>query len=251
MKATLLAVTAISLLSASAFAADLGVPFKAPPAAAPFAWTGCYAGANAGGGWGQKDLSDSAGFLAGAGGPSSASLGIDGYLLGGQLGCDYQLASGWVLGVEGYAAGGNIGGSAVVPVPRDNATFSATTNLLTSGTARIGYAFDRWLPYVKGGVAWASDNYTVGDVGGVYNATASEDRFGWTVGAGIEWALSTDWSVKLEYDYYGFGTQGVAFVDNNGGINGGAPFPVDINQNIQVVKLGLNFHVWAWPGVAP
>jgi outer membrane immunogenic protein len=242
MKATLLAVTALSLLSASAFAADLGVPLKALPGPAPFAWTGCYAGANAGGGWGQKDLIDSAGFLGGLGppgGPRAASLNIDGYMLGGQLGCDYQFDSGLVLGVEGYAAGGNIGGNALVPVPGGNATFSDTTNLLTSGTARIGYAYGRWLPYVKGGVAWASNNYTVAEVLGAYNATASEDRFGWTVGAGIEWAVWGDWSVKLEYDYYGFGTQSVTFTDGVSNTTG----PVSINQSIQVVMLGLNFRV--------
>jgi outer membrane immunogenic protein len=247
MKATLLAVTALSLLSAWAFAADLGVPLKAPPEPAPFAWTGCYGGANAGGGWGQKDLTDSAGFLGGLGGPSSASLNINGYMLGGQLGCDYQLASGWVLGVEGYAAGGKIGGSAVAPVTGDNATFSDTTNLLSSGTGRIGYAYGRWLPYVKGGVAWASDNYTVADVLGAYNATASEDRFGWTVGAGIEWALSTDWSIKLEYDYYGFGTQSVTFTDAVSGTTG----PLNINQTIQIVKLGLNFRIGGDLGWSP
>ncbi len=95
------------------------------------------------------------------------------------------------------------------------------------------------------GAAWASDNYTVADVLGLYNATASEDRFGWTVGAGIEWALSNDWSVKLEYDYYGFGTQSVTFTDGVSGATG----PVDIKQNIQVITLGLNFHIWA--GGAP
>lgn len=247
MKAALLAGAALPLLTASAFAADLGVPFKAPPEPAPFVWTGCYAGANASGGFGQKNLTDSAGFLAGLGGPSSASLEIDGYLLGGQLGCDYQFASGWVLGVEGYAAGGKIGGNAMVPVPGDNATFSDNTNLLTSGTARIGYAYGRWLPYIKGGAAWASDNYTVADVLGAYNATASEDRFGWTVGAGIEWAVWNDWSVKLEYDYYGFGTQSATFTDGVSLATG----PVDIKQNIQVVKLGLNFHVWSGPGGGP
>ncbi len=247
MKATLLAVTALSLLSASAFAADLGVPLKAPPEPAPFAWTGCYAGANVGGGLGQKDLTDSAGFLGGLGGPSSASLDINGYMLGGQLGCDYQFASGWVLGIEGYAAGGNISGSALAPVTGDNATFSDTTNLLTSGTARIGYAYGRWLPYVKAGVAWASDNYTVADVLGAYNATASEDHFGWTVGAGIEWALSTDWSIKLEYDYYGFGTQSVTFTDAVSGTAG----PLNINQTVQIVKLGLNFRVGGDLGWSP
>ena len=240
MKATLLAAAAFSLMTASAFAADLGVPSAAP---ARFTWTGCYAGGNVGGGWGQKDLTDTTGFLAGLGGPSSASLDIDGYMLGGQIGCDYQFASGWVLGVEGYAAGGKIGGSTVVPVPGDNATFSDTTNLLTSGTARIGYAWGRWLPYVKGGAAWASDNYTVVDALSAYDAVASEDRFGWTAGAGIEWALWDDWSVKLEYDYYGFGTQNVTFTDNVSSATG----PVELKQNIQVITLGLNFHVFAGP----
>ncbi len=247
MKAPLLAVTAFSLLSASAFAADLGpIPYKAPLAPAPFGWTGCYAGGNVGGGWGQKDLTDTSGFLVANGGPGAVSLGIDGYLLGGQIGCDYQFASDWVLGVEGYAAGGKIGGNTTDIAVADPATFSDTTNLLTSGTARIGYAFGRWLPYIKGGVAWASDNYTVADVLGAYNATASEDRFGWTVGAGIEWALWNDWSVKLEYDYYGFGTQGVAFTPD-----GVTNFYENVKQNIQVVKLGVNFHIWAGPGAAP
>ncbi len=246
MKAPLLAVTALSLLSASAFAADLGpLPYKAPPAPPPLTWTGCYAGVNVDGGWGRKDMTDTAGFLVANGGPGAASLDIDGYLLGGQVGCDYQFASDWVLGVEGYAAGGRIGGNALVPVPGDNATFNDTTNFLTSGTARIGYAFGPWLPYIKGGFAWAGDNYTLADALGTYSAAASEDRFGWTVGAGIEWLFARDWSLKLEYDYYGFGTQAVQFVDGNGLINGGNPFPVDIKQNIQVVKLGVNFHFWA------
>ena len=245
MKATLVAAAAFSLMTASAFAADLGVPSAAP---ARFTWTGCYAGGNVGGGWGQKDLTDSAGFLAGLGppgGPSAASLNISGYMVGGQIGCDYQFPSNWVLGVEGYAAGGKISGSAVVPVPGDNATFSDTTNFLTSGTARIGYAWGRWLPYVKGGAAWASDNYTVADVLGAYDAVASEDRFGWTAGAGIEWALWDDWSVKLEYDYYGFGTRSVTFTNEDDRRRLLAPWSV--KQDIQVVTLGLNFHVFAGP----
>ena len=58
MKATLLAGAFVSFLSVSAFGADLGVPVIAPIAPPPFTWTGCYAGAQAAGGWGQKDLND-------------------------------------------------------------------------------------------------------------------------------------------------------------------------------------------------
>jgi outer membrane immunogenic protein len=241
MKAIILAGAALSLLTVSASAADLGLPVKAP-ISTPFTWTGCYAGANAGGGWGQKDLTDNTGFLQAEGGPASANLDIDGYMLGGQLGCDYQFPSNLVLGVEGYAAGGKIGGSTAVTAVEPG-TFSDTTNFLTSGTARIGYAMGRWLPYIKGGAAWAFDNYSVvsADGGATYDETGIEDRFGWTVGGGIEWALWNDWSLKLEYDYYGLGTQSVMLTNGS----------VEMKQDIQTVLLGLNFHVFAGDRLAP
>jgi outer membrane immunogenic protein len=244
MKATALAAIALSLANAPAFAADLGVPSPAP---ARFSWTSCYAGGNVGGGWGEKDLTDTAGFLTGLGGPGSASLDIDGYMLGGQVGCAYQFGSGLVLGVEGYAAGGKISGSTTFAALAGSGAYKATTNFLSSGTARIGYAWGRWLPYVKGGAAWAGDSYSVIDAAGAYDAEATEDRFGWTIGTGIEWALWNDWSLNLEYDYYGFGTQNVTFTDNVGGTTG----PVAIKQDIQVVKLGVSFHVFAGEDLAP
>ena len=117
MKATLLAGAFVSFLSVSAFGADLGVPVIAPIAPLPFTWTGCYAAAQAAGGWGQKDLNDSAGIVSPISGFTSANLNISGYPLGAQLGCDYQFASHWVVGFEGAASGGNIGSSIGVATP--------------------------------------------------------------------------------------------------------------------------------------
>ena len=80
MKAIILIGAAVVLLlTVSASAADLGICSVAP---SRFAWMGCYAGGQAGGGFGQKDLSDNAGFLAALGGPSSADLDSSGYVLG-------------------------------------------------------------------------------------------------------------------------------------------------------------------------
>ena len=236
--------TAFLMSTISAFAADLRVSPVRPPL---FSWTGCYAGGNVGGGWGQKDLTDSAGFLASLGGPNSANLDTSGYMLGGQIGCDYQFASGLVLGVEGGATGGDISGSTLVVVPGDNATFRGKTDFLSDATARVGYAWDRWLPYIKGGAAWAGNRYSVFDVSQAYDAEGLETRLGWTLGAGIEWALWDNWSIKLEYDYYGFGTRSVTFIDNVGGTFG----PVDVKHDIQVIKLGINFHVFAGQVLAP
>ncbi len=248
MKATLLGGAAATLLSVSAFGADLGLP-PAPPPLPPFSWTGCYGGGQVGGGFGQKDLTDTVGTFAGFSGFASANLNISGYMLGAQIGCDYQFASNWVIGIEGAAAGGNIGGNTAVAQPGaiagDSATFKETTDFLTSTTARIGFAWDHWLLYAKGGGAWAGDRYSaIGAFQGTpYDLEGLETRLGWTAGGGIEWALWQSWSVKLEYDYYGFGSRSVTFIDPNTGNTG----PANIKQNIQVIMLGLNFHPFFGP----
>ena len=250
MKATLLGGAALSLLTVSAFGADLEVPLKAPLVPPPFTWTSCYAGVQVGGGLGQTNLNDSAGILSPFTGFTSASLGISGYTIGGLIGCDYQFASNCRLGLEGAVSGGKIAGSTGVAtpgLPGDSATFTANTDLLTSVTARVGYAWNDWLLYGKGGAAWAGNRYSAFDAAVTYDYAGLENRFGWTAGAGIEWAFWHDWSVRLEYDYYGFGTRSVTFIDNITGNVG----PLDIKQNIQVVKLGLNFHIFAGPPSAP
>ncbi len=246
MKTTLIGSAAFSLLTVSAFAADLGVPpTSAPPPA--FTWTSCYGGLHAGGGLGQKDLTDTAGVLSPTTGFTAVNLGISGYMLGGQIGCDYQFAPNWILGIEGAVSGGNIGGKTVFAppgIPGDTTTFKETTDFLMSATARVGYTWDRWMLYAKGGFADAGDKYDAFDTAATYNFEGLENRIGWTAGAGVEWALWEDWSVRLEYDYYGFGTRSVTFIDSTIAMTSG---PEEIKQNIQVVTLGLNFHVFAGP----
>jgi outer membrane immunogenic protein len=250
MKATLIGGAAFSLLTVSAFGADLGTDmhFKAATVAPPFTWTSCYGGGHAGGGWGQKDLTDTAGVLSPITGFSSANLDIAGYMVGGQIGCDYQFAPNWVLGIEGTVSGGDIGGKTTIAVPLvaagDTATFKETTDFLMSATARVGYTWDRWMLYAKGGVAGAGDKYSAFDAFQNYDFEGLENRIGWTGGAGIEWAVWQDCSVRLEYDYYGFGQRSVTFIDNTLVLASG---PENIKQNIQVVTLGLNFHVFAGP----
>jgi opacity protein-like surface antigen len=249
MKATLLGGAAASLLMVSAFAADIRIPPAQPQVVIPpFTWTSCYAGVQAGGGWGKKELTDTVGIFSdpSVAGFSSASLDVSGYMVGGQIGCDYQFAPTWVVGIEGAATGGNISKTTNFAVPSlaDTASFRSTTDFLASITGRIGYASDRWLVYGKGGVALVGDRYHVDDVNGIYFFDATENRIGWTAGAGVEWAFTPEWSVKLEYDYYGFGTKSVLLEDTTiAMINA----PVNINQNIQVVLLGVNFHARSGP----
>jgi opacity protein-like surface antigen len=250
MKKTLLGGAALSLLlTVPAFAADLAVPLAAYPAPSPppFTWTSCYGGLRAGGGIGQSDLTDTAGVVSGISGFSTANLNLAGWMAGGQLGCDYQFAPSWVVGIEGAVTGGNISKTATIAVPLvaagDTATYKATTDFLMSATVRVGYAWDRWMLYAKGGFAGAGNNYSAFDAFQTYNIQGTENRVGWTAGAGLEWAFREDLSVRLEYDYYGFGSNTATFIDSVSTTSG----PVNIKQNIQLITLGVNFHAYAGP----
>jgi outer membrane immunogenic protein len=249
------------MVAGPAFAADLPqMPVKAT-FAQRFTWTGCYLGAHVGGAWMRNDVTDPVllvqdnvnlggpGFT--TGGPTTVGVNESGAVVGGQIGCDYQFPSNFVLGVEGAASGGTMKGSTVVALPNsppDTAVVHVKTDFVPTLTGRAGYAVDHWLFYAKGGVAWASSKYSVT---GTFNGGAGLGlpfdfeglslRTGWTAGGGVEWAFADDWSARLEYDYYDFGTHTATMSDV---VNG--PGPLSFKTTMQTVKLGVNFHVWGW-----
>lgn len=249
-----------SLIGTPVLAAD--IPVKALRAAPPpvFSWTGCYIGGHIGWGWGRNTFSDASsdasrslvGLLTGppAFSPSSIGADTDGFLGGGQAGCDYQFAPRWVIGAEGQFSfadiSGNVSGTRTPSVfSSESGTFSAKADWLASATARLGYAWaPGWLLYIKGGAAWAHDKYnverqtTVVPVGAIpVTYVASETRAGWTVGGGVEWAFADHWSTRLEYQFYGFGSRELAFVSNRNEPN---RF-VNVEQQIHTLKLGVNY----------
>jgi outer membrane immunogenic protein len=241
------------IMAAPAFAADM--PAKA---AAPFAerfnWTSCYLGGHVGGGFGHKDMTDPVQLVqdqapfAGPGattGITTVSPAPSGAVIGGQIGCDYQFAPSWVVGIEGAVSASTMKNTRSVGLPLgnpDTAFVKASTDFLPSVTMRLGYAIDNVLLYAKGGVALAGDKYDVtGSFAGTpFSFEGLDNRLGWTVGGGVDWAFSHHWSANLEYDYYQFGHGNILMSDP---INTFAGF-VNVRQNVQVVKVGLNFHVW-------
>jgi outer membrane immunogenic protein len=257
MKRLRLIGAAVSLLSIAspALAADLPMNVnKAIATAPPFTWTSCYLGAHAGGGFASPNVSDPVQLVQdsffGAGstiGTTTADLRETGVVVGGQIGCDYQFAPRWVVGIEGAASGSNMKDSTSVGLPLgapgETALVTTKTDFLPSVTARFGYAVDRWLLYVKGGAALAGDEYSVtGTFTGLpFDFEGLDSRIGWTAGGGVEWAFSGSWSAKIEYDYFGFGRTNVLMSDSINTFSGS----VNVKQSVQMVKLGLNFHVWA------
>jgi outer membrane immunogenic protein len=276
MKRILLATTALAL-SSPVFAADLAparMPLKAPPVAArPFSWTGCYVGGHLGGDWGHANFVDPNSFFApglGEFAPTGSGAGFDqgaGFVGGGQIGCDYQFATNWVAGIAGDFSWTNLDGSASNPyaflasdplfggkagVP---ASLRDQTDWLASVTGRVGYTWDHWMLYGKGGVAWEHSRDSVGPLtffgnlaafcaafatGTSCNASGTDTDTGWTVGVGLAWAFADNWSAGIEYDHYGFGSHSVSLTAS-GPLTGTGSAPITVNQNIEVVKATLDY----------
>jgi outer membrane immunogenic protein len=112
-------------------------------------------------------------------------------------------------------------------------------------SARVGYALANWLFYARAGAAWAGNKYSItGTFAGTpFGFEGVDNRFGWTAGAGVEWAFAQVWSARLEYDYLALGHRSALMSDAINGFSGG----MSVNQSAQMVKLGINFHMWAVP----
>src|SRR5882757_7806427 len=246
MKRLLLATAALStLVVAPAMSADLAVKapvYKAAPPVYAYNWTGCYVGGNVGGLWARKDWTST---TPGTVGQAIGRHDVDSWLGGIQAGCNYQFAGGWVVGIQGDYGWTDAKGSHVDPF-FGVSTLSSNTKSLASVTGRVGYAWDRFLGYVKGGGAWERDDYSwfVTAIPGIA-LNGSETRGGWTVGVGGEYAF-LDWLTGfVEYDYYDFGTRTVGLT----GI-GGLTANFDIHERKSVFKAGLNFKFGGAPVVA-
>jgi outer membrane immunogenic protein len=248
MKKLLLASTA-AVFSGSVFAADLPahMPAKAPmvAVAAPSSWTGCYVGAHAGAGWAHTGFSDSTGNVIAPVGDVIGDNSGTSFIGGGQLGCDYQFATNWVVGLAGDFSWANIDGQVNDPFFAGKnpgpLTVRSRTDFIASATGRLGYAWDHYLLYAKGGAAWSHDKYDVNNFACFFTAcfsNATATRSGWTAGGGLEWAFAPSWSVLVEYDHYGFGTKSYTLVDPN---NPAFPAAFNVKQDLDVVKIGVNY----------
>ena len=245
-KALIAAITLTALGTGAAGAADL--PVKAPPVYAPpaFSWTGCYIGGNIGAAWSRSEWSDSV-FGLTWGGTSNAR-----FIGGGQIGCNYQFNNpGLVIGVEGDFdwVEHTVNGNNTVIGPRGHTFFlSSSDTRIATLAGRFGFAVDHALFYGKAGAGWVgNDGFTVTDVttNQAFVGSNSNTASGWLVGAGIEYAVTNYWTVKLEYDYLGL--PGRSFVVPGTVIPALAGDTITSNHNVQMVKLGFNY-LFSWGG---
>jgi outer membrane immunogenic protein len=240
--------------------------FTAPPAFAPpraYNWTGVYIGLNAGGGWDNSHWAASPWPSA----PMEGDYTLSGALLGGTLGYNLQAGnSSFVVGVEADLAWSSIKGTTpafiaqvasidpvtaapiTTPTPGCFPNCEVTNPWLATARLRFGYSFDwiDWiLPYVTAGVAVGR---LEANIAGIPLGRQSANNLGWTVGAGVEMAISGPWTVKLEFlhaDLSGFSCDmscgKLNSFDSGGNI---VPGGVHINASENIIRAGLNFRIW-------
>jgi opacity protein-like surface antigen len=231
-------------------------------------WTGFYLGGFGGATQGTANWG-----FAGTGATGSVSPHVAGYLFGGDAGYNYQSGV-YVFGLEadlgstktqgGIGCGPFSSSGAAAPFTLSGMyemTCNANINWVATATARIGYAWDRALFYVKGGGAWTNEQFSATCNYGAFNLNngtggfhctgpngtnggspgsngffGNKDAGGWVIGWGTEYALTSHWSAKGEADYIGFGNRTIVANDP---ING--PTSITASMHIWQEKIGVNY----------
>jgi outer membrane immunogenic protein len=203
-------------------AADIPRPvYKGVPRSviAYYNWTGFYAGVHAGYASGSSDWEFAAAPA------SNVSVSPKGYLFGLTLGYNWQLGS-FVYGLEADYSFGDVNGETTC---LGVLTCETKHSSLATFRGRIGYAFDRFLPYLTAGGAYGNIKASIPQV----PLESSDSKFGWAAGAGIEYAFLGNWTAKLEYLYVDLGSFETNFftpVTTN---------TVSLSENI--IRVGLNY----------
>jgi high affinity Mn2+ porin len=225
------------VLASSATAADMAL--KAPAFKTIYDWTGFYLGGHfgyGGGGLGldTNPLPEQGVFL-----PHSITGLIGGY----QAGYNRQLSNHVVLGVEADASF-----TGPLDAPRlMSAPFNATIDYVGTLRGRIGYAHGIWMPYLTGGFAWGHTHIDINEDPANSRKIISrvgDNQTGWTAGAGVEFAVSGNWSAKLEYDY-------IDLSRRTYDLSGFGLPAVNVDPRIHLFKFGLNYRFGDTPWDAP
>jgi len=220
VKSTLLA-SALAFGGSAAMAADLPAPEVPMIAAAPvmWSWTGAYAGLFIGGGW-DGDIDGHHG--------SKSVDDLSGVFGGGYVGYNWQMNQ-FLLGAETDAG---FTGFSTDNGKGKHKGWNGDVGVIGSVRGRVGFTWDRFLVYGTGGFGYGDLN--INNAGKNKNNKNNGDFiFGWTAGGGVEFAVTDNVLVKLEYLYYDLGDEWSG-KNRNGNKK-------DEQFNISTVKLGVAY----------
>lgn len=196
-------VLALLLPLSSALAADLSP--RRPVVVAPspeetFSWTGYYGGLQAGY---ARNFDHAVETFTAGGGPTGLVYDFDQYggSFGAKVGANYQIGM-LVTGIEADIEAADIKGGFV-----DAPTGSGSDKIKMQGSvrARLGLAYDRVFVYGTGGLAFAQIESLYTFLPTSTNEYFTDLRTGWTVGAGADWAITSNWIIGVDYRHSDYG----------------------------------------------
>ena len=198
------------------------------------------------------------GAVAAGGTPRNLGVRHEGGFGGGQIGYNWQRSQ-FVFGVEADIQGADIGRTNTIIFPAAAALSRRlpTGAITPTGSARRAPGSvsrpSTALFYVTGGAAFGEVNSSVSNVynpnvAGNFFGTNNDTRFGWAVGAGIEWTFAPHWSVKGEYLHVDLGSSDVVILDP---VNfPGSSAVYHFRHQFDTARIGLNYRFGAGAVVA-
>ena len=231
-------------LSAPALAADMGVP-PPPPPAPTYSWTEFYFGGNVG--WAQGKASWCSGEGVAVCSTNTYSASPTGITAGGQFGFRWQSPSNIVIGAEVEASAYNLSQQLPSSVVANQLLTTTLTNPQTLDV-EIGYAFNRFLVYGKGGYAATEAEFSALNPTLTPGVSLSHTGWlnGWNVGGGVEYMLFSHLSLGLEYKYYQFSNSNISNLMDNAGTVVSCAFCSFGTTSAQSVTGRLNIKLWPW-----
>jgi outer membrane immunogenic protein len=208
MKRILLAGASLFVLTSASMAADMPAPMPMEAAVMPYSWAGAYVGIHGGWAWGEQELDG-----------IEVSDELEGFVIGGQVGYNWQ----WDSIVFGIEADGSYSDQ------EDDFGIGASSEVdyLASVRGRVGWAWDRFLIYGTGGAAFAGNSISVpGD-------DDDADLFGWAAGGGVEYMVTDNITIGVEYLHYDFGDEDIELL--------GVPAEADIDVDVVRGRVSMKF----------
>jgi opacity protein-like surface antigen len=258
-------VAALGVLAfaAQADAADIYAPGPGPaafPVIAPVAlWSGFYGGVHVGGAWSELKTTDLDTYWFDATRATQPKLTTtqtpSGVFGGGTIGYNMQ-RGGIVFGIEADFGAMGINGNrrlttastAADPAPTETAFAHISTGFYGDLTGRVGWAWGPWLLYGKGGFAVLEAKTFVNEPDPIEHRgdpAFNDTRVGWTAGGGVEYLWNPAWSVKVEYQFFDFGTSSSSMFAAPDGVTDIDTHTYSFNHDLTIntVKVGLNYHL--------
>jgi outer membrane immunogenic protein len=232
----------------SAAASDMPVKADRPAPVAAYDWSGIYIGGDAGWQGSSIGLSNPFSVFGGGPGPLTYNPHHDSFALGAFVGIQRQFGQ-FVLGVEGgyisaFGYGSSVATTSVpIFVPGGTGTAQAKLKDIWSVGARIGWAMGQWMPYITGGYANGSFEFNSQSSATVAEQAKARTGDGY-IGGGIDWALTKNWIIGVEYRHYAFSSKTVASTLT--GVFVGTTEPVRFAPNTDTVLARVSYKFdWA------